>query len=78
VIVYTAVRSEEVELIRVPVMLATGVVCDVPLVNPLPVGEVHVYKVPAGTLPLVTSEGITANEAPEQMVVLMPEITAEG
>lgn len=76
--VYTAVWSEAVVLVRFPAMLATGVVCETPLLNPLPVGVVHVYKVPAGTLPLVTSEGITANDSPEHTVVLMPEITAEG
>ena len=54
-----------------PLIADTATDCDKPPVNPVPVGVDQVYRVPAGTTPLVTSVGVTVNSIPLHVVVLI-------
>ena len=49
-----------------------------PPVKPVPVGIVHAYLVPAGTVPLFPLAGETANATPAQVVAVISVITATG
>ena len=71
-----AVCAILVELLNVPVIVFTPLVCEAPPVKPLPVGTDHVYKVPKGTIPLVVLTGVTLNSIPLQALVLIAVITA--
>ena len=62
----------------VPLILLCGVICVAPPVKPVPVGAVHVYNVPAGTTPFVTSVGVTVNCTPVQVVVLIGVMIPTG
>ena len=73
-----AVTTPIVVFVKVPVMELTPTPCEAPPVKPLPVGAVHVYVVPAGTIPLVPFTGLTVNNTPPQLVVLIGVITAVG
>ena len=75
---YVAVTAELVILFSVPVIEATSLVWDTPPVKPVPVGVVHVYTVPAGTIPLDPFTGITVKLIPLQIVVDMALILATG
>ena len=55
---YVAVTVELVVLFNSPLILLVPTACDNPPVKPEPVGAVHVYVVPAGTIPLVTFIGV--------------------
>ena len=46
--------------------------------KPVPVGAVHVYNVPVGTIPFRPSVGDTLKVSPLQIVVLIVVITAVG
>ena len=59
-------------------MVFTKLVCDAPLLIPNPVGAVHVYKVPAGTIPFVISVGVLLKATPSQLVAVMAVIYAAG
>ena len=50
---------------------------DMPPAKPVPVGAVHVYVVPDGTIPLVPLAGVNAKVPPLQMVALISVITAD-
>ena len=65
-------------MVSVPVTELTPMVCDTPPVKPDPVGTDHVYKVPAGTIPLVLFAGVTAKLTPLQVVVVIVLIVASG
>ena len=78
VTIYVALTTLIVVFVKVPVIELTPDACDKPPVNPLPVGTVHVYVVPAGTMPFVTFTGLTVNNTPPQPVVLIGVITAVG
>ena len=69
-----AVLAILVVLISVPLMVFTKLVCDAPLLIPNPVGAVHVYKVPAGTIPFVISVGVLLKATPLQLVAVMAVI----
>ena len=56
----------------------TPTLCDNPPLNPPPVGTNQVYVVPDGTIPFVPLTGLTVNNTPPQMVVLIGVITAVG
>ena len=55
-----------VVLVSVPLIVFTPLACVAPPVKPVPVGANQVYVVPAGTIPLVTSTGVTLNRIPPQ------------
>lgn len=78
VTIYVAVTAELVILLSVPVTEVTSLACDTPPVKPVPVGVDQVYKVPAGTIPLVPFTGITVKLTPLQIVVVMALILATG
>lgn len=64
--------------ISVPVIVLTAITCDNPPLKPVPVGAVHVYKVPAGTIPLVRLLGLKVNATPLQLLVLIEVMAATG
>ena len=73
-----AVRAILLVLESVPVMVA-ALVPDAPPEIEVPVGTAHVYVVPVGTIPLVTSVGATgANAMPLQVVPVKALIIALG
>ena len=78
VTIYVAVTTPIVVFVKVPVMELTPTPCEAPPVNPLPVGALHVYVVPAGTIPFVPFTGLTVNNTPPHPVVLIGVITAVG
>ena len=78
VTIYVAVTTLIVVFVKVPVIELTLDACDNPPVNPTPVGVVQVYVVPAGTMPFVPFTGLTVNNTPPQLVVLIGVITAVG
>jgi hypothetical protein len=65
-------------LVNVPVIVATPLDCDRPPVNPVPVGTVHVYVVPAGTIPFVPLVGLVLKAIPPQILVLIGVTLAVG
>ena len=70
-----AVWAVVVVFVKVPVILA-ALVPGTPPVNPTgTLGANQVYFVPAGTVPLTGSTGVTVKEAPLQMDVVIAEIT---
>jgi hypothetical protein len=78
VAIYVAVLAIFVVFVNVPVMLLTALDCDNPPVKPTPVGVVQVYKVPAGTIPLLPLVGLTVKPTPEHVVFVIADITAVG
>ena len=64
-------------LVRLP-LIFTWAVFDSPPEKPPPVGVAHVYVVPAGTLPFVTSVGVSVKGVPPQVTVLIVEILPAG
>ena len=78
VTIYVAVTTLIVVFVKVPVMELTPTPCEAPPVNPLPVGALHVYVVPAGTIPFVPFTGLTVNNTPPQLVVLIGVIDDVG
>ena len=65
-------------LANVPLMIDTPLAPDPPVRLPLIDGADHVYNVPAGTTPLVTSVGVTVNCTPVQVVVLIGVMIPTG
>ena len=49
-----------------------------PVKPPVTTGTDHVYKVPAGTIPLVPLVGVTLKATPLQLTVVIAVITAVG
>ena len=78
VTMYVAVTTPIVVFVKVPVIELTPTPCEAPPVNPTPVGALHVYVVPAGTMPFVPFTGLTVNNTPPHPVVLIGVITAVG
>ena len=78
VTIYVAVTTPIVVFVKVPVIELTPTPCEAPPVNPLPVGALQVYVVPAGTIPFVPFTGLTVNNTPPHPVVLIGVITAVG
>ncbi len=62
----------------VPVIGTTPVLCDNPPVKPVPVGAVHVYKVPEGTMPLAPLTGTTLKFTPLQATAVIALMLATG
>jgi hypothetical protein len=65
-------------MVKVPVMVATGVSCAAPPANPIPRGVDHVYKVPTGIIPVAVVAGSTVNPTPEQVAAVIGLIFAIG
>ena len=65
-------------MVKVPVTVFTALTCVAPPVKLSPVGADQVYTVPVGTMPLVTSVGVTLNSNPLQIVVLIGVTIALG
>ena len=63
---------------KVPLIVLTGVILEIPPLKPDPVGTLHVYVVPLGTIPLMLSTGVTLNVTPPQAVPVIGVITAVG
>ena len=76
VMIYVAVCAVLVGLNRLPVMVLTAVALAPPVKPPVTPGTDQLYVVPAGTIPLVTSVGVTVNNTPLQLTVLIAVITA--
>jgi hypothetical protein len=67
-----------VVFVNVPLIVFTALACVNPPVKPVPVGAVQVYKVPAGTTPLVPSVGVTLKSTPLHVVVLIGVMMPTG
>ena len=78
VTVYVAVLAIFVVFVKPPLILATATPCEAPPVNPVPVGAVHVYKVPTGTTPSNTSVGLILNTNPLHTVVVIALMIPTG
>ena len=61
----------------VPLILDAFVAVALPVIA-VPVGKPQVNNVPPGTIPLVTSVGVSTNDDPLQIVVVMVVICAFG
>jgi hypothetical protein len=77
VTVYVAVVIELDVLTRVPLMFS-AVDPDAPPVKPVPEGASQLYVVPAGTVPLVASTGVTVNAIPLLTVIVIGRMAGFG
>jgi hypothetical protein len=77
VTVYVAVCAVFVGLISVPVILAPAPATP-PVRPPVTTGAVHVYAVPAGTMPLVTLTGVAVKAVALQVMAVMAVIAGLG
>ena len=78
IIVYVAVCAVLVGLNRLPVITDTAVALAPPVSPPVTDGVDQLYVVPAGTIPLIPSVGVTVNDTPLQVTVVIAVITAVG
>ena len=67
-----------VGLVRAPPMVAELVALAPPVKPPVTIGTDQVYKVPAGTIPLVPFTGVTVKLMPVQLTVLIAVTAATG
>ena len=67
-----------VGLVKVPLMLVALVPVVPPVIPPVTLGADQLYKVPAGTIPLVRLVGVTLKITPLQVTVVIAVITAVG
>ena len=75
VIIYVAVCTVLVELVKVPDINDPVPDCP-PDTPPVTVGKPQLYVVPTGAIPFIPSTGVTENEMPEQVVVVIELILA--
>ena len=61
-----------------PLIVVAFVALNPPVNPPLTLGALQLYKVPAGTIPLVRFVGLTVNATPLQLTELIAVITAVG
>ena len=78
VTVYVAVCALLVGLFKVPVILIAPLPLVPPVSPPVTLGALQLYRVPAGTMPLVPFVGVTVNDTPLQLTVVICVITAVG
>ena len=78
VTVYVAVCVLLVGLFKVPVILIAPLPLAPPVSPPVTLGALQLYRVPAGTMPLVPLVGVTVNDTPLQLTVVIGVITAVG
>ena len=67
-----------VGLVKLPVIVVAPLPLAPPVNPPVTLGALQLYVVPAGTIPLVTSTGVTLKNTPLQVVVVIAVITAAG
>ena len=67
-----------VGLFKVPVILIAPLPLAPPVSPPVTLGALQLYRVPAGTMPSVTLVGVTVNDTPLQLTVVIGVITAVG
>ena len=67
-----------VGLVNVPLILVALVPVTPPVIPPNTLGADQLYKVPAGTIPLVLLVGVTVNVTPLHVTVVIAVITAVG
>ena len=65
-------------LFKVPDIIAALVALIPPVSVPVKVGVAQLYKVPAGTMPLVILVGVNVNDVPLQMILVIALMEAEG
>ncbi len=65
-------------LVNVPLIILAFVALNPPVIPPVTVGADQLYKVPSGTIPLVLLAGLTVNNTPLQLTVVIAVITAVG
>ena len=73
-----AVTTPLVVLVKVPVRVFKLPDWVTPPVNPVPVGALQLYVVPAGTIPFVEFTGVILKVIPPQATVVIGVITAVG
>jgi len=78
VTIYTAVCALLVGLAKVPLINAALLPLTPPVKPPVTLGALHAYVVPAGTIPFVIFDGLSVNNTPLQLIVLIAVITAVG
>jgi hypothetical protein len=79
VTVYVAVWDIVVKLVKVPIILAAGTpLATPPVIPPVTIGAVHVYIVPAGTTPFVTSTGVDVKAVPPHVTAVIGVTTGIG
>ena len=64
--------------VNVPLIVVCPLNAAPPVKPPLTLGALQLYKVPAGTIPLVRFVGLTVNATPLQLTELIAVITAVG
>ena len=64
--------------VKVPLIVVAFVAGAPPVNPPVTLGALQLYKVPAGTMPLVIFVGLTVNATPLQLTELIAVITAVG
>ena len=67
-----------VVLANVPVMIDTPLADEPPVMLPVVAGTDQLYVVPAGTMPLIISVGVTVNNTPLQLTVLIAVTAGVG
>ncbi len=67
-----------VGFVKLPLINAAFVALDNPVIPPVTDGTDQLYKVPAGTIPLVLLAGLTVNVTPLQLTVVIAVITGVG
>ena len=65
-------------MVNTPFTLIAFVPVTPPVIPPVTAGADQLYKVPAGTIPLVTFVGVTVKLIPVQLVAVIAVITAVG
>src|SRR5664280_69217 len=78
VTVYVAVCGVLVGLVSVPLILAAAAPAAPPVIAPVTAGAAQLYVVPAGTVPLVISTGVTVNPTVLHVVLVMFVIADVG
>ncbi len=78
VTMYVAVCITLVGFVKLPLIVAAFVAGLPPVIEPVTDGALQLYKVPAGTIPLVVFVGLTVNSTPLQLTAVMSVITAVG
>jgi hypothetical protein len=78
VTIYVAVCAVLVGLCRLPFTVVAFVALTPPVSPPVVTGALQLYKVPAGTMPLVRFDGLTVNATPLQLTPVIAVISAVG
>ena len=61
-----------------PLIILVFVALNPPVNPPVTLGALQLYRVPVGTMPLVPFVGVTVNDTPLQLTVVIGVITAVG